>query len=193
MGCCVWCAMSSISVAFWCSMPWIRSSRLCSIRLHPWHPFLSTRYGSFSLPCTSPLIWAKLRYLVYHDITLLTSQLKRPRRWPVRPEHPQWAPQTIRTICLRARQRQPAFVDFVRFTRIDIHIAVTVSGVSCFYCHFLVPAMHAADRIRMDRKGQVLMHAALAPEDARRVGIGALKGLYALQVAQTPRAVLFAP
>src|SRR5260370_33707462 len=46
-------------------MPWISWSRLYSIRRLLWHPFLSNRYGSFSLPCTLPLIWAKLRYLIF--------------------------------------------------------------------------------------------------------------------------------
>src|SRR5260221_985029 len=146
------------------------------------------------------------RHLVSHEDTpcislscsfsispLLAPQLKRLRCWPVRPEHPQRAPQTIGTICLWARQRQPTPVDLVRFMRIDVHVAIAVFGVSCFYRHFLVPAMHAADGVRVYGEGQVLMHAALAPEDARRVGIGTLEGLYALQVAQTPGAVLLAP
>ncbi len=54
----------------------------------------------------------------------------------------------------------------VRFMRIDVHVAIAVFGVSCFYRHFLVPAMHAADGVRVYGEGQVLMHAALAPEDA---------------------------
>src|SRR6266536_297391 len=39
MACCVWCVMCSMSAAFWSSMRWIRWSRLCSIRLHPWLPY----------------------------------------------------------------------------------------------------------------------------------------------------------
>src|SRR5260370_8229572 len=118
---------------------------------------------------------------------LSAPQFKRLRQWPVRPEHPQRAPQPIRTICLRARHRQPMLVNLVRFIGIDVHITIAVLQVSCFYRHFLVPAMHAADRIGMDGEGQVLMPAALPPENARCVGIGALKRPYTLPLAQPPR------
>jgi hypothetical protein len=39
----------------------------------------------------------------------------------------------------------------------------------CFFNpHFLMPAMDAADSIRMHRKRDVLMHTAVAPEDVRK-------------------------
>ena len=46
--------------------------------------------------------------------------------------------------------------------------------------------MHAANGVRMHAKGQVLMHAGLAPEDAGRVWVRALIGTYPLQLAHTP-------
>src|SRR5260370_27697726 len=50
----------------------------------------------------------------------------------------------------------------------------------------LMPTMHPAHRVRVDRKRQVLMHAAFAPEDARGVWIIALKRSNTFQVAHPP-------
>src|SRR5947209_8736425 len=58
--------------------------------------------------------------------------------------------------------------------------------MSRFDRHLLVPAVHAADRVGMDGEGQVLMHTALAPENAGRVWIIALKRLDAFQLTHAP-------
>jgi len=60
---------------------------------------------------------------------------------------------------------------------ICVHFDVTVPivGPSLFQRHALVPAMHAADRIRLNRESQVLVYANLVPPDAAAVGVAALE------------------
>src|SRR5712691_9606632 len=96
-------------------------------------------------------------------------------RWTIRAYHAQRAAQAIRTVSLRTCHIQPAQVDLMSLACIDIHIAIAIFCMSSFNLYFLMPAMHPTDRVGMDREGQVLMNAALAPEDTRRVRVLALK------------------
>src|SRR5712691_7046535 len=58
-----------------------------------------------------------------------------------------------------------------------------------FYSDLLVPAVHATDGIGMDGERQVLMHAAVAPPDARGIRIGAGEGADPLHLSQPPAAI----
>ena len=53
-----------------------------------------------------------------------------------------------------------------------------------------MPAVHAADRIRLDGKRQILMNSAVCPEDALSIGIGAGERLNSLFDPHLPDAVL---
>src|SRR5256885_14792739 len=97
------------------------------------------------------------------------------------------------TVYLRACHSKPLPVHLVSLTTIDIHIAVAVPWMSHLDRHFLMPAMHATDRIGMDSKGQVLMHTALTPENTGGVWIIALKRTYPLHLSHTPYSVAFLP
>src|SRR6266566_4666168 len=94
--------------------------------------------------------------------------------------HPDGAAQAIWSLCLCTGHGQPFLVDHMRFLGIDIHITICISWVGRLNHNLLVPAMHAADRIGMDRESQILMHSTLAPEDACRVWIVACKRLNTL-------------
>ncbi len=87
-------------------------------------------------------------------------------RWTIGADHPQRTAQAIGALRLRAGHCQPVLVDLICFTGINVDVAIRIFRVSRFNRYFLVPAMHATDGIRVDREGQVLVHAALAPEDA---------------------------
>src|SRR5436190_10683235 len=58
--------------------------------------------------------------------------------------------------------------------------------MSFLYDDLLVPAMHAADWIGMNGKGDVLMNAAVGPENARCIGIIALVRADAFDDAHHP-------
>ena len=67
--------------------------------------------------------------------------------------------------------------------RIDADVAVAIRRPRLRDPHLLVPAVHSAHRIGVDREGEVLVHAHLAPPYALRVGVVALEGLDAVDLA----------
>src|SRR5947207_4389567 len=107
------------------------------------------------------------------------DDFKRVRSRAIWADHPQRAAQAIWPLCLWTGHGQPFLVDHVRFLGIDIHITIGIFIASRFNGNLLVPAMHATDRVWMNGKGEILMHSALAPEDACRVWIVACKRLNA--------------
>ena len=70
--------------------------------------------------------------------------------------------------------------------RIHKHIAIPVVGTCRFHAYLLVPAVHAAYRVRVDRERHVLMHAGILPPDAVRIRIVALERLHALKLTHKP-------
>src|SRR5579875_715888 len=91
-----------------------------------------------------------------------TREVESFERRPQGPIHPQGPAQTagIGTTDLG----KPALIHLMRLLRIHEDIAIAVLR-SCFAdSHFLMPAVHAADRIGLHRKGKVLWHPTLAPQ-----------------------------
>src|SRR6266567_6022002 len=84
-------------------------------------------------------------------------------------------------------------VHFLGLTRINIHITIAIVSMRGFNCDFLMPAVHPANGIRMNREGQVLMDATLAPENTGRVGVVALERTNAFQLTHTPGTILLFP
>src|SRR4051812_27567879 len=72
--------------------------------------------------------------------------------------------------------REPFLVNLVRLRCIYVDVAIAIRRPGFFECDALMPAVHAADGIRLDGKGEVLVNADLAPPDTRTVGVGRLKG-----------------
>jgi hypothetical protein len=50
----------------------------------------------------------------------------------------------------------------------------------------LVPAVHPADRIRVNGEGQILVHSAFLPEDSLRIRIVAFEWFDALDLSKPP-------
>src|SRR5947208_3076965 len=68
---------------------------------------------------------------------------------------------------------EPLLVDLVRFRGVDVNISVTIVSARFFQRDALMPAVHAAHWVGLDRKREVLVHAHFGPPDARTIGIGA--------------------
>src|SRR5579859_3883601 len=164
-----------LSPPFWPILKYVRRSLLVLMQ--------EDRYQFSYIPSRSKLL---LQYLPM-------STVKCAYRRAVGTNHPQRTTQPIRAMALRACQGQPSLVYLLSLARIHIYITVAIPRVSCLDLHLLVPAMHAADRVGMDREGQVLMHASLAPENASRVRVIALERTYSFQVPQAPYAIVFSP
>jgi hypothetical protein len=82
------------------------------------------------------------------------------------------------------------FIDILGLASVYEDIAIVVFWVRYLDLHFLVPTMHAADRIRMYTKRQILMYTGLAPEDAGRIRVFALIWVYSLDLVHTPISIL---
>src|SRR5688572_439775 len=72
---------------------------------------------------------------------------------------------------------------------IDQHVAILIAVLRFLYTHLLMPAVHAADRVRVNGEGEVLMHATLFPPDALRIRVFTLERLHAFKLAHFPFAV----
>src|SRR5690606_12458516 len=93
-------------------------------------------------------------------------------QWTTKPER---AAKTVRPRS-RSRHFEPFFVDPMRAFGIHENIAVLVTRLRLFDPHSLVPAVHAADRVRMNGVGDVLVNAAVRPKDAAAVLVFAFEG-----------------
>src|SRR5689334_19632766 len=91
-------------------------------------------------------------------------KIKRLVRGTQRPSEPERASKSVRAGC-RPRQSKPLFIDREGLIRIDKNVAVFVLGMRHFDRDPLMPAMHTADWVGMDRKGDVLVNAAVCPEN----------------------------
>src|ERR1700687_2776303 len=101
------------------------------------------------------------------------------------PRHPQWtakAPRPRRG----TSQRLPPLIHRKRKIGIDEDVAVAVVSAGPLHAHHLVPAVHAADRIRMDRECNVLVHARIAPPNSFCIGIGGVVGFHSRDLAHFP-------
>ena len=76
----------------------------------------------------------------------------------------------------RTRQSFPSLIDGERQISVYEDVAVAIFASSLFYANHLMPAVHAADRIGMHRKSDVLMNAGVAPPHAFGLGIRAVVG-----------------
>jgi hypothetical protein len=76
----------------------------------------------------------------------------------------------------------------MRAPGVNDDISVLIVAARRFDPNSLMPAVHATHRIRVDRKGQVLMNSALLPENALRIGIIALEWFDAFTPPQPPSA-----
>src|SRR5690606_30102775 len=85
-------------------------------------------------------------------------------RWFIGPRQPQWTAQIVWPRC-RAGFQQPLFIDFVGFVGVDENVAVLVTGAGFCDADLLMPAVLAADEVRLYRKRQILMHAAVLPKN----------------------------
>src|SRR6185503_9785378 len=106
-----------------------------------------------------------------------------------RPVEPEGTAEAVGPRC-RARHRQPLLVDLVRLVGVDEDIAVLVSRSRLLERHALMPAVHAADRIRLHGEREVLVDADVAPPDARAVGIAAREGPRAVHLGNLVAAAL---
>jgi len=66
-----------------------------------------------------------------------------------------------------------------------IMLSIAILRPGYFHHDFLMPTVHTADGIGVDRKGEILMYARVLP-DAIRTGIGAAKRGNAFHLAQPP-------
>src|SRR5258707_15890095 len=93
-------------------------------------------------------------------------------RWFQGPEHPVGPARLVgRILIRRPRHCQPLPIDRARLFRIDVNVAIAVAAFGWAHAHGLMPAVHAGNRIGMDREGQVLMHADIAPPNPQTVRV----------------------
>src|SRR5260370_5501639 len=93
-------------------------------------------------------------------------------RWFQGPEHPVGPARLVGRILIRGpRHCQPLPIDRARLFRIDVNVAIAVRAFCLASAHALMPAVHAGNWIGVDREGQVLMHADIAPPNAQAVRI----------------------
>ena len=128
---------------------------------------------------------AKLEF--YSTLILILLEIIRLRRRFIRARQPEGTAQVART-GRGAGFEHPFFIHFVGLVGVDEDIAVLVLRAGLGDAHLLMPAVLAADEIGLHRRRQVLMHAAVLPEDARRIGIVALEGLDAVDRPHHPLA-----
>ena len=79
-------------------------------------------------------------------------------RKPQRPSESVWPGR-------RSRQRQPLLVDLERSVRVDNDIAVFIFRMSFLDDDLLMPAVHPGNRIGVNRESDVLVDAAVRPEN----------------------------
>src|SRR2546428_5277868 len=113
--------------------------------------------NGFSTPMPGPLCSSDPRGLsLLYDVSLLIRPDR--AREPERSSQSPWARGG-------PRQLQPLAIHLVGKLGFDHYVSVLVIRMSGFDSHSLVPAVHSADRIRVNRKGQILMYSAFLPED----------------------------
>src|SRR4051812_42638962 len=78
---------------------------------------------------------------------------------------PEWASKAVGAGSW-PRLGEPTFVNFVRFGGIDENIAILVGILGLADADFLVPTVHAANRVGMHSMSEILRHAAVAPPQA---------------------------
>src|SRR5256885_319567 len=88
----------------------------------------------------------------------------------------------------RARLGQPLAVDLERAVRVHEDVAVTLAGRRPGDGHLLMPAVLAADGVRLDGERQVLMNAGILPPHALGVGILAGPRAHAVHLPHAPAA-----
>ena len=59
----------------------------------------------------------------------------------------------------------------MRLVGVHDHVTLAIVAMGTFQPHRLVPRMRPADRVRVNGEGQVLVHAALPPPHAARIGV----------------------
>src|SRR5215210_910410 len=104
---------------------------------------------------------------------------------------PERTPQVVRAWS-RPCLCHPLLVGLVREIGVDDDVAVGIARSGFLEMDPLVPAVHAADGIRLHRERQVLVDADLAPPDAPRVRIGTLEGGGAVHLLHDVASTLFA-
>jgi hypothetical protein len=87
---------------------------------------------------------------------------------------------------VQASSSPARLLPFEGFIGTQHHIAIAVAGMGFFNTLFLMPAMHPADRVRVDRKGDILVNAPVIPEYAERIAIFTLIGPYTVQHLHMP-------
>src|SRR5579875_357785 len=111
--------------------------------------------------------------------------MKRFARWPIdagQPQRPAQAAGTRRG----PGHRDPTAIDFVRLVGIDKNVAVAIVRSGARDRYLLMPAMLAADRIRLHRESEILVHAGVVPPDPLGVGVGARERLDAPPLTHQP-------
>ena len=104
-----------------------------------------------------------------------------------RAEPPVRSPETIRRyLTCGAGHRQPFPVHFVRTPGIDKNVTVPVVRSCALQTHFLMPAVHTADRIRLNGEGQILMNTSIFPPDAFGIGVSARIRFDPMHLAHLP-------
>src|SRR5262245_28366105 len=86
------------------------------------------------------------------------SQFVRVRARPERTIEPQRPSQTVWS-GRGTRHLHPLLVHLMGLRGVDDDVAVAIVGPGLFEANALMPAVHAADRIRLDREGEVLVNA----------------------------------
>src|SRR5262245_22042482 len=98
------------------------------------------------------------------------------------PFRPAKHPQTSHT----ARQSFPSLVDIERQIGVHKDVSVTIVLSGTLHTHHLMPAMHAANWVRVHGERDVLMDPGVIPPDACAIGIIALIRLNAAHLTHLP-------
>jgi len=72
---------------------------------------------------------------------------------------------------------------------VNNNISISIISFCRLDPHALMPAVHSAYRVRMNRKRKILMHSAFLPEDSIRIRIIALEGFDAFYLTQSPTSI----
>src|ERR1700676_566370 len=98
---------------------------------------------------------------------------------PIDANHPQRSAEVV-WAGRSASHLQPSAIFFVSPIGVDENVAIAILHASFAHRNFLMPAMLPANRVRLNREGQVLMYAGILPVNPRRIGVTTFEGLNAV-------------
>src|SRR5262245_61951068 len=139
------------------------------IKLLEIHIFLSGMVSPSTESCQRYVLPPKLCFL---PTTNELRQLVELRRGFQRTQHPVWPARAIRRESVgRPGHAEPLLINSSRLLSIDRDVAVFIIRLRFGDPDCLMPTVHSRNRIRMNRKCQVLVYSHIAPPDSQGVGI----------------------